>query len=210
MRSTARFGESLLSSTLRQPRAARAWVCSSCRRPPPSPVLRRSYASEVSASELSFGQPVHETHPHLLQPGERECLRFKFSIPLPLKVAPNTNLGFLQSLLASPPSNLLAAGHAWPKSFLRTPSRCLLPRKSNTSLVPCSTSFIKTPTSFTWLVRVLSTKLSQQPPCNRQQARRLMKRAGFNEPESLAVIGMLNLFLHPITKDTDDGNWLSW
>ncbi|KAJ9151037.1 Aminopeptidase-like protein [Coniochaeta hoffmannii] len=29
----------------------------------------RSYAT-VSASELQFGQPVHETHPHLLAPGE--------------------------------------------------------------------------------------------------------------------------------------------
>ncbi|KAI4133546.1 MAG: hypothetical protein LQ347_002138, partial [Umbilicaria vellea] len=31
--------------------------------------LRRTYAS-VSAAELQFGQPVHETHPHLLKPGE--------------------------------------------------------------------------------------------------------------------------------------------
>ncbi|KAI4283706.1 MAG: hypothetical protein L6R35_005070 [Caloplaca aegaea] len=29
----------------------------------------RSYAS-VSAAELQFGQPLHETHPHLLKPGE--------------------------------------------------------------------------------------------------------------------------------------------
>ncbi|SLM36950.1 xaa-pro aminopeptidase [Lasallia pustulata] len=31
--------------------------------------LRRTYAS-VLAAELQFGQPVHETHPHLLKPGE--------------------------------------------------------------------------------------------------------------------------------------------
>ena len=31
----------------------------------------RSYAS-VSAAELQFGQPVHETHPHLLKAGERK------------------------------------------------------------------------------------------------------------------------------------------
>ncbi|KAL1970044.1 hypothetical protein VTN77DRAFT_6449 [Rasamsonia byssochlamydoides] len=30
---------------------------------------RRSYAS-ISAAELQFGQPVHETHPHILKPGE--------------------------------------------------------------------------------------------------------------------------------------------
>ena len=32
--------------------------------------LSRSYAS-VSAADLQFGQPVHETHPHLLKPEER-------------------------------------------------------------------------------------------------------------------------------------------
>ncbi|KAL6238806.1 hypothetical protein BDW75DRAFT_200332 [Aspergillus navahoensis] len=31
--------------------------------------LRRGYAS-ISAAELKFGQPLHETHPHLLDPGE--------------------------------------------------------------------------------------------------------------------------------------------
>lgn len=30
---------------------------------------RRTYAS-VSAADLQFGQPVYETHPHLLRPGE--------------------------------------------------------------------------------------------------------------------------------------------
>lgn len=30
----------------------------------------RTYATAVSASNLLFGQPVHETHPHLLKPGE--------------------------------------------------------------------------------------------------------------------------------------------
>lgn len=29
----------------------------------------RSYAS-ISAAELQFGQPLHETHPNLLEPGE--------------------------------------------------------------------------------------------------------------------------------------------
>src|ERR1700761_4321550 len=32
--------------------------------------LRRYNSLTVNAAELSFGQPVHETHPHLLQPGE--------------------------------------------------------------------------------------------------------------------------------------------
>ncbi|KAI9726689.1 MAG: hypothetical protein M1834_008954 [Cirrosporium novae-zelandiae] len=33
------------------------------------PPARRLYAS-ISAADLQFGQPLHETHPHLLQPGE--------------------------------------------------------------------------------------------------------------------------------------------
>ncbi|KAI4230354.1 MAG: hypothetical protein L6R36_000165 [Xanthoria steineri] len=35
----------------------------------PGPLQSRLYAA-VSAADLQFGQPVHETHPHLLQPGE--------------------------------------------------------------------------------------------------------------------------------------------
>ncbi|KAL8657358.1 MAG: hypothetical protein Q9226_002007 [Calogaya cf. arnoldii] len=37
--------------------------------PRSGPLPSRSYAS-VFAAELQFGQPVHETHPHLLKPGE--------------------------------------------------------------------------------------------------------------------------------------------
>ncbi|KAL2409274.1 Intermediate cleaving peptidase 55 [Exophiala dermatitidis] len=36
-----------------------------------SPSARRTYNTlTVNAADLSFGQPVHETHPHILQPGE--------------------------------------------------------------------------------------------------------------------------------------------
>lgn len=39
----------------------------------------RTYAT-VSAAELQFGQPVHETHPHILKPGERKlvCVSLPF------------------------------------------------------------------------------------------------------------------------------------
>ena len=33
-------------------------------------VFSRSYSKAVSAAEIHFGQPVHETHPHLLKSGE--------------------------------------------------------------------------------------------------------------------------------------------
>ena len=38
------------------------------------PAQLRRYAS-VSAAELLFGQPLHETHPHLLKAGERKLMR---------------------------------------------------------------------------------------------------------------------------------------
>ncbi|KAH7151820.1 peptidase M24, structural domain-containing protein [Dactylonectria estremocensis] len=38
-------------------------------RPSSSPASRRCYES-VAAADLRFGQPVYETHPHILQPGE--------------------------------------------------------------------------------------------------------------------------------------------
>jgi hypothetical protein len=34
-----------------------------------SPSWTRHYSNEVSAADLEFGQPVHETHPHLIQSG---------------------------------------------------------------------------------------------------------------------------------------------
>ncbi|KAI1268020.1 peptidase M24, structural domain-containing protein [Xylariaceae sp. FL1019] len=38
--------------------------------PTPDPIRRKYYSTPVSASNLLFGQPVHETHPHILAPGE--------------------------------------------------------------------------------------------------------------------------------------------
>ncbi|KAK3937872.1 peptidase M24, structural domain-containing protein [Diplogelasinospora grovesii] len=56
------------NSGLYRPRiASRCTGSRSC--PAPAPVGRRSYAT-VSAAELEFGQPVHETHPHILKAGE--------------------------------------------------------------------------------------------------------------------------------------------
>ena len=46
-------------------------TCPSLRSLPTFPCQRRPYASAVSAAELQFGQSLHETHPHLLKPGER-------------------------------------------------------------------------------------------------------------------------------------------
>ncbi|KAF1813419.1 xaa-pro dipeptidase app [Eremomyces bilateralis CBS 781.70] len=40
------------------------------RRSAVNPLRRRPYSSYISAADLQFGQPLHETHPHLLQLGE--------------------------------------------------------------------------------------------------------------------------------------------
>jgi intermediate cleaving peptidase 55 len=37
----------------------------------------RSYATYLAAADLKFGQPLHETHPHLLSRGERMSLDAK-------------------------------------------------------------------------------------------------------------------------------------
>ncbi|KAH8789687.1 peptidase M24, structural domain-containing protein [Hyaloscypha finlandica] len=57
-----------ISSPSVRPKQTSQWLglgtrCRTARQP------RRSYAS-ISAAELQFGQPVHETHPHLLRAGE--------------------------------------------------------------------------------------------------------------------------------------------
>jgi hypothetical protein len=67
-----------------------AWVI------PRSPVIarisiaRRCYAS-ISAADLKFGQPVHETHPHLLKVGEGKKVVVSFQgseLILPMTVTP--------------------------------------------------------------------------------------------------------------------------
>lgn len=45
------------------------------------PAQLRSYAS-ISAAELYFGQPLHETHPHLLKAGERKVTVHFFAAQL--------------------------------------------------------------------------------------------------------------------------------
>lgn len=71
-RQTSIFNMKLRTSRLQQLRRAIISSRSPCRVPPIS-ISRttppRTYAT-VSAAELQFGQPVHETHPHLLRAGE--------------------------------------------------------------------------------------------------------------------------------------------
>ncbi|KAG0651779.1 Intermediate cleaving peptidase of 55 kDa [Hyphodiscus hymeniophilus] len=51
------------------PSKTRYWTTEPCRRGQHVQRTKRNYAT-VSAADLQFGQPVHETHPHLLKAGE--------------------------------------------------------------------------------------------------------------------------------------------
>lgn len=59
----------LCSRALRNALRARQCINRPAWRLPDRRCARRTYAS-VSAADLQFGQPVHETHPHLVQAGE--------------------------------------------------------------------------------------------------------------------------------------------
>jgi hypothetical protein len=55
---------------VRQPRVVSpSWAC-------------RYYSNEVSAADLEFGQPVHETHPHLIQAGHSMVTSFSLNLSL--------------------------------------------------------------------------------------------------------------------------------
>lgn len=48
-----------------------------------STVNRFRYSTTISAADLKFGQPLHETHPHLLKAGERMDLPCGYNISSP-------------------------------------------------------------------------------------------------------------------------------
>lgn len=69
-----RYGVGPLQRLIRsRPRTGGLLPIAATNFPRVAPLQSLSYAS-VSAADLQFGQPVHETHPHLLKPGERMCL----------------------------------------------------------------------------------------------------------------------------------------
>lgn len=75
----------------------------------PRPPSRRNYAC-VHASELSFGQPLHETHPHLLKAGERTTHVYRVAMRF------QSSHSF-QSLQALPRSNMQSAEPSWPRNY---------------------------------------------------------------------------------------------
>lgn len=108
--------------------------------------LRRAYATSVAAAELKFGQPLHETHPHILSPGERRYLSLHWTVS-------NVRLlmtdYFEQSHLESPLSNMPSVVPVSPISYPRVQSPCSRRRRSNTVRRESSTDTVKSPISFT-------------------------------------------------------------
>jgi hypothetical protein len=62
----------LRSPHLRRPGPGAQWVSGYRTAHIPPQLTPRRYHASVSAAELQFGQPLYETHPHLLKAGERK------------------------------------------------------------------------------------------------------------------------------------------
>lgn len=71
----------LRSPILHRPGLRVQWVSGNMTARIPLQLTPRRYHASVSAAELQFGQPLHETHPHLLKAGECKnpflCLRIR-------------------------------------------------------------------------------------------------------------------------------------
>ena len=118
----------------------------------PSPFLLRccraaptyqTRCASIAASELQFGQPVHETHPHLLKAGERW---FALSEILHLKLLVDCIYQLHRELQ---PLNTPNADRNSPRTSRRMLSRYCLPQMSNSDRILYSMSSIKTQISFT-------------------------------------------------------------
>lgn len=103
------------------------------------PAQRRT---QVSASELRFGQPLHETHPHLLQAGERESRQTVFASSLRYLTDSR-----LQSRRASARSSMPSAVQDSPNPCLRIVSPYSTQLTSNLAMAPSSTSSTRNQTS---------------------------------------------------------------
>lgn len=130
----------------------------------------RSYAS-VSAGELRFGQPVHETHPHLLEAGERRWIAFESCKDLADSPRLAVTRGITALEYAQRRTNLAAK---LPKNSIALLAASEVKYRSGSVFYEFhqdSNFFYLTGTAVI-LVSVL-----------------VLKHIGFNEPEAVAVIG---------------------
>lgn len=130
----------------------------------------RSYAS-VSAGELRFGQPVNETHPHLLKAGERELVAFELCKDLADSPRLAVTPGITALEYAQRRSNLAAK----------------LPKNSFALLAASEVKYrsgavfyeFHQDSNFFYLTGKAGAVVSAH----------MLKNLGFNEPEAVAVIG---------------------
>lgn len=130
----------------------------------------RSYSS-VSAGELRFGQPVHETHPHLLEAGERKLIAFDLCNDLTDIPHLAVTRGITALEYAQRRSNLAAK---LPKNSFALLAASEVKYRSGSVFYEFhqdSNFFYLTGTAIT-IVGV-----------------HVLKNLGFNEPEAVAVIG---------------------
>lgn len=110
--------------------------------------------ASTSASDLNFGQPLHETHPHLLKAGERKL------VTLISPYAESLLRPSSKSHWASPPLNTPSVDQSSHQNSRGTQSRLSLLQTSNSDPMPSSTSFSKTRISCTSPVLRRSSELS--------------------------------------------------
>ena len=130
----------------------------------------RSYSS-VSAGELRFGQPVHETHPHLLEAGERKLIAFEL------------RKDFADSSRIAVTRGITALEYAQRRSNLAAK----LPKNSFALLAASEVKYrsgsvfyeFHQDSNFFYLTGTAAIIVSVH----------VLKNLGFNEPEAVAVIG---------------------
>ena len=106
---------------------SRCAPCNALRQACRATQVRRTYATvSVSAADLQFGQPVHETHPHLLRPGE-SVFHFK-------KFRSLSVLTMLQLRLASQHRNMRTVERNSQQVYLLTESPSSHPQIRSTGL----------------------------------------------------------------------------
>lgn len=117
-------------------------LLSSLRHRTSAPTSQAKFVS-TAASDLEFGQPIHETHPHLLKAGERKLV-ILISLYAELLLRPSS-----KSHWASPPLNTLSVDQSSHQSSQGTRLRLYLLQTSNSDQTSSSTSSSKTQLSCT-------------------------------------------------------------
>lgn len=147
------------------------------------PSLLRSYAS-ISAADLKFGQPLHETHPHLLNPGE--CV---YMLPIACECDTTKNERINLKLVTP---GITALEYAQRRSRLANK----LPKNAIAVLAASEVTYRATgifnnyrqDSNFFYLTGMLSLQVE-----NKASSSLDILSIGFNEPNALAIIGKTGL-----------------